>query len=285
MDPTRPAAGLELLTFRVLCVLGGICLPALGYLYNQANAAAVDPMWLRLVMGGLPVALVAASLISEQVRREIAGLSHVVLVAIVTWFAVLIALNGLAPEYAAGGIATMVAVGVAASAFDRLWVLCASVGFATAALLAPLLVVASPGIDPLIYAGLVAASAACLFFNAWVQHRMRDRLAASEQRYRTVFERVADGVVLISSPELRVIASNDAYRQFTGYSRQELHGRLIYDLVDARRDEVDVDVKRAMQDGRVDLGERRHRTPRRHRRSTWTSGSRGFRTPAATCCA
>jgi PAS domain S-box-containing protein len=246
-------------------VLGGAVIVANGYSLNHLEPSFVDPLWLRWIVASLPVALAIASMASEAVRREINGLAYVMLYVLVAWAAALVALNALAPAYVVLALCVVMVVGVVASAgFSSPVSLAAVLGVTVIIMGIAVAVAMSLGpvhVHPTLVVGATALCAGVLLSGAWPQLRMRDRLMASEHRYRTVFDRVADGIVLVDHETLRVLAANEAYLHTMGYSLQDLRTRSLYELCDARRDEVDRDIQRALEAGRADLGERRHFRP------------------------
>jgi PAS domain S-box-containing protein len=262
MPPAAPSARPELWTYRALCLIGGVTVPLLGWAHQVYGPGLplTDPLWLRMVVGALPLGLALASFVSEGVRREIAGLTYVLLYVYLGWFAAIAGLGGFTPAHAVGGLALVVAVSVvSASGFARLWPLVAGLVTTVGVLALLLHVVDAPAVAPGPYLALVSASALGLLAGAalWRHHRAHAEAAA--QRYRTVFERVADGVVLLDAETLRVVAANEAYLRLTGFDAQGVHARTLYDLALARRDEVDRDVRLATEAESADLGERVHR--------------------------
>jgi PAS domain S-box-containing protein len=262
MSPPAPSARPELWTYRALCLAGGVTVPLLGWAHQVYGPGPVltDPLWLRLVVGALPLGLALVSFVSEGVRREIAGLTYVLLYVYVGWFAAIAGLGGFTSTHAVGGVALVVAVSVAStSGFARLWPLVAGLVTTVGALALVLALVDAPAVAPGPYLAVVSASALGLLAGAALWRHRRAHAEAGEQRYRTVFERVADGVVLLDAATLRVVAANEAYLRLTGFNAQEVHARTLYDLALARRDEVDRDVRLAAEAANADLGERVHR--------------------------
>jgi PAS domain S-box-containing protein len=262
MPPAAPSARPELWTYRALCLVGGVTVPLLGWAHQVYGPGPVltDPLWLRLVVGALPLGLALVSFVSGSVRREIAGLTYVLLYVYIGWFGAIAGLGGFTAAHAVGGLALVVAVSVVStSGFARLWPLVAGLVTVVGVLALLLWLVEAPAVAPGPYLALVSASALALLAGAALWRHHRAHAESGEQRYRTVFERVADGVVLLDADTLRVVAANEAYLRLTGFSAQEVHARTLYDLALARRDEVERDVRLATEEDRADLGERVHR--------------------------
>lgn len=257
-SPATPART-ELWTFRLLCLLGGLSIPLYGYLRPPSDLAVTDPLWLRGVIGALPLAVVVASFLSDAVRREIVGLVYVILYVLIGWFAVIVQLNGLTPEYALGAMSLLIMVGVLAGAgFERIEPLAAVLGVTVAAMGAVTVTSGPSDVDSTLFLAALLASATLLLTGSWLRMAIRQQLASSERRYRAIFERVGDGVLLLEEDSLRVLTVNDAYLRMTGFDRQQLRNRTLYDLTKARADEVNRDVRRALEE-QADLGERTHR--------------------------
>jgi len=86
-----------------------------------------------------------------------------------------------------------------------------------------------------------------------VVHIIRDTTArrAAEERYRTLFEQVQEGV-FVSTPDGRVVDCNDVFVQLLGYnSRDEVLARDIAQSFYANPGERDVFLKRMAKDGMV----------------------------------
>jgi len=257
---SRPSPSPELWTYRALCLIGGAAVPLLGWAQAVYSTPPADPLWLRGVVGALPLGVAAASFASGAVRHEIAGLCYVLLYVFVAWFAVAVGLGGFTPLAAAGGIALLVAVSVAATAgFAGLLPLAAGLAAVLTVLTGLVLLTEAPAVAPEPYLGLAGTAAAALFAGASLWQHLRRQAEVGEHRYRTVFERVADGVLLLEAGTLRVLAANEAYLHLTGYDARGLRARTLYDLACARPDDVDRDVRAALEAGRADLGERLHR--------------------------
>ncbi|ENO89145.1 diguanylate cyclase domain-containing protein [Thauera linaloolentis] len=80
-----------------------------------------------------------------------------------------------------------------------------------------------------------------------IAQRLRDqrRLAASEARYRAVFDSTAEGIMLIDD-EMRVLQVNPAFTRITGYEEDEVRGRGLELLGAGRHDQAFFDAIRRM---------------------------------------
>jgi PAS domain S-box-containing protein len=62
-------------------------------------------------------------------------------------------------------------------------------------------------------------------------YRTQAALAQSEQRNRAVVEQAADGITLVDAQTLRIVEVNQAFARLVGYTRDELVGRPIAELI------------------------------------------------------
>ena len=89
--------------------------------------------------------------------------------------------------------------------------------------------------------------------------RAGERLKRSEERYRAVIEQSTEGIYLLDTESRRLLETNHAFQKMFGYTAEELQGREIYDLVAHSRENVDANVWRTLELGRVLIGERSYR--------------------------
>ena len=61
------------------------------------------------------------------------------------------------------------------------------------------------------------------------RHQAHDALRESEERFRTIFENVSDGIIYLNS-ESTVIDANDKTAVLIGYKREELLGANVFEL-------------------------------------------------------
>ena len=86
-----------------------------------------------------------------------------------------------------------------------------------------------------------------------------EALKRSEERYRAVMEQSTEGIYLLDADSRRLIETNAAFEKMFGYTAGELEGMEIYDLVAHSRENVDANVGRTLELGRVLIGERSYR--------------------------
>jgi PAS domain S-box-containing protein len=89
--------------------------------------------------------------------------------------------------------------------------------------------------------------------------RAGEALKRSEERYRAVIEQSTEGIYLLDTESRRLLETNHAFQKMFGYTAEELEGREIYDLVAHSRENVDANVWRTLELGRVLIGERSYR--------------------------
>ncbi len=88
--------------YRLLSLLGAVLVPLFGRLYRLGGADVVDPVWARVLLMAGFLGLVAGSYVSEWVRRRYIPLIQGLLYGVMTWFAVIAALNRMSGDYAIG---------------------------------------------------------------------------------------------------------------------------------------------------------------------------------------
>jgi len=250
----------DLWTVRLLCLLGGLAVPLYSVALADGASAPADPIWIRWALGSVAVSLAGASLFIDRVRSELSGLSVVLLQVYVAWYLAIAWTGDLAPSHAVLGLCLLVAAGVIASSLHgSIWKGSAVIGVNAAALLALAALIESPHTDRLAFAAAVVGTSLVLIAAEWMHTRLRSQLQSTSARLETLFDQVGDGVLLVDAKRLSVIASNDAFRQITGFESQTLRTLTLYDLTGLRPDEVDRDLQQAVEQGTVDLGDRRYK--------------------------
>ncbi len=89
--------------------------------------------------------------------------------------------------------------------------------------------------------------------------RAGEALKRSEERYRAVIEQSTEGIYLLDADSRRLLETNPAFQRMFGYTAEELEGMEIYDLVAHSHENVDANVWRTLEVGRVFIGERSYR--------------------------
>jgi PAS domain S-box-containing protein len=86
-----------------------------------------------------------------------------------------------------------------------------------------------------------------------------ERLKESEGLYRNVVEQAAENIFLLDSDTKRIIQANASFNQSLGYEAEELRRLTLYDIVAHEREEIDDNIRRILEEGRLDIGERQYR--------------------------
>ncbi|WP_143528401.1 PAS domain S-box protein [Rubrobacter xylanophilus] len=90
--------------------------------------------------------------------------------------------------------------------------------------------------------------------------RAEEELRESEERYRAVVEQTAEGLFLHDPETRRIVATNRAFRRMFGYTEEELRGMSIYELVDDTPENVELNIRRTLENpDYYYVGERRYR--------------------------
>ena len=89
--------------------------------------------------------------------------------------------------------------------------------------------------------------------------KAEEALRASEERYRAVIERMADGVHIYDFQTKRVLETNTTLQDMLGYTAEELSGLRIYDFIANDREEITRNGQHIIEEKSVFLGERRYR--------------------------
>jgi PAS domain S-box-containing protein len=84
-------------------------------------------------------------------------------------------------------------------------------------------------------------------------------LRQSEALYRSVVENAAENIFVIDAETKQILEANDALGRSLGYSADELRRMTIYDLVAHEREEIDANLGRILEEGRLRVGERFYR--------------------------
>jgi PAS domain S-box-containing protein len=91
------------------------------------------------------------------------------------------------------------------------------------------------------------------------QKRAQEALRQSEERYRAVIERAAEGIYLVDAETGRVLDANPAFCRLLGYTREEVLGMSIYDFLDHDREEIEQNICATPAGASRDVGEHRYR--------------------------
>ena len=228
--PARPET---LRSYRLLLLLiaGGNAALALAHHLDGADAA--DPLWVRLGVSALALALAATLETVGVVRRHARMLVYSAAYVVVAVSAALLAWNAFAPSYALGHLAVVAALGLGGAVTSRRSG--AVQGLMATAVLLPLaalvLAPAPPGVGRatfLLSLFLTAGIAAVL---ARERARVSARISGQQARYQSVFDQVGDGLYLADAATRRILDANPAMLRLSGYSLDEVRRLRIDDLI------------------------------------------------------
>ena len=86
-----------------------------------------------------------------------------------------------------------------------------------------------------------------------------EALKESERLYRTVLKQVTENICLVDAESRLIVESNPAFEEVLGYTREELQNLTLYDFVAHDRDSIDRNIRRALEEGRNLIGQRKYR--------------------------
>jgi PAS domain S-box-containing protein len=81
----------------------------------------------------------------------------------------------------------------------------------------------------------------------------------SEERYRSLVEQSADGIILIDPETKRILEANPSYQRLLGYSTSELVELTLTEITTAAEENIDSSIQSVLSNGSYFIGERRHR--------------------------
>ena len=87
----------------------------------------------------------------------------------------------------------------------------------------------------------------------------QDAMRYSEEKFRSVVDRLSEGVFLLDVRTKAVLETNSAALQLYGYTAAEMAGATLYDLATHSPASVDANCERILDKGRHNVGRRKHR--------------------------
>jgi PAS domain S-box-containing protein len=84
-------------------------------------------------------------------------------------------------------------------------------------------------------------------------------LRESERLYRTVLKQVTENICLVDAESRLIVESNAAFEEVLGYTKEELQNLTLYDFVAHDKDSIDRNIRRALEEGRNLVGQRKYR--------------------------
>ena len=219
--PTDEALSLRKKTqiqiYRLLSVLGAVLNLLFIPLYAAGQVEAVDPLWARISVSGLLLALLAVSYGPRWIRRNYAVGVQVGLYGVFGWFIWIAALNRFAADYALGllllyAVATVVLRMGCRTIQPVLWFL--GVGFLGT--VGAVLVSPTSLNSALVLLGSMAALAILETITIQAFLATREKLREREERLRAITENVSDGIYR-SVPGKGLVYVNQAFAEMFGY--------------------------------------------------------------------
>ncbi len=89
--------------------------------------------------------------------------------------------------------------------------------------------------------------------------RAEEELKESEERYRAVIEQSIEGIYIFEPDSGRVLESNQAFQELTGYASSELLKMSVYDFIAHSPEDIERNVLRDYMEKRRNKGERKYR--------------------------
>jgi PAS domain S-box-containing protein len=87
-----------------------------------------------------------------------------------------------------------------------------------------------------------------------------ERLRKNEELFRSLVEGMRDHAIFMLDPATRrIIQANTSFQDSLGYEAEELKRLTLYDVVAHDREEIDHNIRRVLEEGRLSIGERQYR--------------------------
>ena len=211
--------------YRALAAGGGLAVLAYGVAYARVVPGAVDPWWAR---GGLAVACgVFAAVPWKRDRRPFRWALYALVSLITAWVIYLLWLNRFSGAYDIGLLMIVSLVGGVIRSPRAL----AVYGIVTVAGVAGVAVVTpAPALNPLLFLSKVVTVLVVFLALAHGRRRTARELAASEARYRQLFDASPRPLWVCDAVTLRPLAVNDAALAQYGYTRAAFLAATMRDL-------------------------------------------------------
>src|SRR3990172_4103136 len=96
--------------------------------------------------------------------------------------------------------------------------------------------------------GVIFSIASFLVFEKLVFVRRKEK--ESEERYRSVVKQAAEGILMVSIDDKRIIEGNKAFYDLIGYTPEEAANMTLYDITPEERQKVDSEAERILREKR-----------------------------------
>ncbi len=206
---------------RVLSLLGVIVFPVFGILYEVSNPQAIDPVWDQYVVAGLFVGLFGASYVSRRLRAHYVLGFWILLHVVMTWVALITALNGFASDYVVSLLLTYAVVGVTLGLGARSFrPILRFLGFGVALVVGSIMMTPTALTSPSVLLASMATVALIEGIALWGRLSIQEELAERERQLRSINENVSEGIYR-STPDEGIVYANQALAQMFGYESPE----------------------------------------------------------------
>lgn len=84
-------------------------------------------------------------------------------------------------------------------------------------------------------------------------------LRESEEKYRAIASQAGEAIFLFDGETLHILEANDGFQRLLGYAADEVEGLTLYDIVAEEPQSIERNVRRALAEKRISIGERPYR--------------------------
>ena len=249
--------------YRAIGLFVGAALVAFVVLFRTGDSTGVDALvglWLVAAAAG---ALVAATFAGPAVYKHLRTATYLLFllsIGVVSWLAYR---NAFDVPYAVGLVFLLSAVGLGGfitSSTLRWTALC--LGVAIALPLLGLFLTPEPLVDPLSYGVALLANGVAVMLIVRNRVDTRLRLEGERERYRSLFDRAAEGIYLADAETLQIMDANPAYLALSGRTLEEIRELRIPDLVvpGSTPEPVEAVAAATAKPGATFAGSHQHRT-------------------------
>ena len=99
----------------------------------------------------------------------------------------------------------------------------------------------------------------CVARDITERKRAEEKLRESEERNRAVVEQSVEGIYVFDPHEGRILESNRAFEELTGYTSDEMLELTVHDFIAHEPEDIDQQIRRSLKNRRRHKGERKYR--------------------------
>lgn len=213
-----------LISLRLFLLSAALGLPPFWYVYKIILPEAVDPVWMRLLMGGLALLFLLASFLFKYARERLAYFIYGWFYVCAGWLLYLTIVNNAHPYYI---FADLVWFTVFAAFFQSMWSLLIFNLIVVTASVGVLLSLPAPLFSELLFTLMFPFSLMISLFQVFMKSRLEKQVLLEEQSFRTIFDESADGLFLLSVDQPRVVVdcNQQGVKMFGYQSKDEVVGK------------------------------------------------------------